>query len=143
VDRGRGRRVRDGGQLAAVGVSRASWRWALFAVPFVVLYAMAMSGDVYDATSPPSLGAAHVLLRKLYSIIAFAVVGATYGYARRGVRVLDAACAVALYSGCIEIGQWFVSEEPLAWNLFDTGCGFVGGALGAALLNRLGADRVK
>jgi hypothetical protein len=117
-------------------------RWALFAVPAIALFATALSGDVYDVTSPPALGA-HVLLRKFYSIVAFAVVGAAYAYARRGARPLDAGIAIAIYSGGIEIGQWFTGDEPLRWNLFDVACGFAGGALGAAILNRLGGDRVR
>jgi hypothetical protein len=117
-------------------------RWIVFAVAAIVLFASALSGDVYDATSPPAF-AGHVLLRKLYSIIAFAVVGAAYAYARRGARPLDAALAIALYSGGIEIGQWFTGDEPLGWNLFDVGCGAIGGALGAFGVIRLLGDRVK
>ena len=117
-------------------------RWILFAVPALVLFALALSGDVYVATSPPAFSA-HVLLRKVYSIVAFAIVGAAYSYARRGAAPSDAAFAIALYSGAIEIGQWFTSDEELAWNLVDVACGAVGGALGAAVLTRLAGDRVK
>jgi len=117
-------------------------RWIVFAVPAIVLFASALSGDVYDATSPPAF-AGHVLLRKCYSIIAFAIVGAAYTYLRRGARVADAAIAIALYSGGIEIAQWFTGDEALRWNLFDVGCGAIGGALGAAVLTRLLGDRVK
>jgi hypothetical protein len=117
-------------------------RWLLFALPALVLFALALSGDVYDLTSPPAF-ASHVLLRKFYSIVAFAFVGAAYAYARGGVRIGDAACVVALYSGGIEIGQWFVTDESLPSNLFDVACGGVGGALGAAILRRLAGDRVR
>ena len=101
-----------------------------------------MSGDVYDITSPPEI-AWHVWLRKIYSIGAFALVGGCYAFARRRVTLMDAALLVALYSGLIEIGQWFVGDEPLGWNLFDVGCGFVGGALGALVFNRWRAGRAR
>ncbi len=120
----------------------AVMRWIIFALPAIVLFAIALSGEVYDATSPPAF-TWHVLLRKVYSIIAFAVVGAAYTYARRGARPLDAALAIALYSGGIEIGQWFVADEPLRWNLFDVGCGAIGGAVGAVAATRLLGDRVR
>lgn len=106
------------------------------------MFAAALSGDVYDATSPPEF-VWHVGLRKLYSIVAFTLVGACYAFARRRVRIVDAALAIALYSGLIEIGQWFTGDEPLRWNLFDVGCGFIGGALGALVFNRLRAGRAK
>ncbi len=118
-------------------------RFLVFAVPAVALFATALNGDVYNVTSPPDFGA-HVLLRKFYSIVAFAVVGAAYAFARGGrVRTLDAACAVALYSGMIEIGQWFVADELLRWNVIDVGCGAVGGALGGALFTRWSAARAR
>jgi hypothetical protein len=117
-------------------------RWVLFAGVALGLFAVAMSGDVYDATSPPTF-AFHVLLRKFYSVLAFAVAGAAYSYARRGARPLDAASAIGVYSGGIEIGQWLVADEPLEWNLIDVACGAAGGALGAAVLSRLAGDRVK
>jgi hypothetical protein len=101
---------------------------------------LALNGEVYDATSPPMLEG-HVLLRKLYSIGAFALLGAAYAFARRRFRVLEVATAVGIYSGAIEIGQWFVTDEPLLWNLVDVACGIAGGALGALLLNRLRAVR--
>lgn len=115
-------------------------RWLPFIVLGAVLYGLAVNGEVYVAASPPEF-AQHVLLRKVYSIVAFAVLGAAYSFARRYARPADAAVAVALYSGLIEIGQWFTSEEPLGWNLFDVACGALGGALGAAALNRFAAAR--
>jgi len=122
-------------------VNRVS-RFLVFFIPAAFFFALAMRGDVYDATSPPDLPE-HIVLRKFYSIVAFAIVGAAYSYARRGVSRLDGALAIAIYSGLIEIGQWFVAEELLRWNLFDVACGAVGGALGADLFTRLRAGRAK
>jgi hypothetical protein len=117
-------------------------RFVVFLVPAVVFFALALRGDVYNATSPPDFRG-HVALRKFYSIVAFAVVGAAYAYARRGVSRVDGALAIAIYSGAIEIGQWFTSEELLRWNLFDVACGAVGGALGVEILTRLRAVRAR
>jgi VanZ family protein len=49
--------------------------------------------------------------------------------------------AVGLYSGLIEIGQWFTSDESLRWNLVDVMCGMIGGTIGAAIVGRLHAAR--
>ena len=115
-------------------------RWLPFVLIGLVLFALALSDDVYNATSPPAF-TGHVLLRKLYSVIAFACVGAAYRYARRRSGVVETAATVGLYSGLIEIGQWFTSEESLLWNLIDVGCGTLGGALAVAVLNRVAAAR--
>lgn len=117
-------------------------RWLPFATVSLSLYFLALDNDVYDVTSPPALSF-HVFLRKFYSIIAFALVGLTYSFGRRRAGIIDAAAAIGLYSGLIEIGQWFTSQEALRWNLFDIGCGIVGGALGAAVFSRLIAVRVR
>jgi hypothetical protein len=120
-------------------------RFVVFLIPAAFFFAIALRGDVYDATSPPDLPG-HIVLRKFYSIVAFAIVGAAYSYARRGVTRADGAFAIAIYSGLIEIGQRFDSDELLRWNLFDVACGAVGGALGAELLarfTRLRAGRAK
>jgi VanZ family protein len=108
----------------------------------VFLFTIALRGDVYDLTSPPQFPW-HVLLRKAYSVVAFAIVGWGYANLRRGVSWIDAALAIALYSGAIEIAQWFVGNEPLRWNLFDVACGALGGALGAAVFIRRAAGRAR
>jgi hypothetical protein len=115
-------------------------RWLPFAVVGAVLFALALSDDVYNVTSPPHFSG-HVALRKLYSVIAFACVGAAYRYARRRSGIVETAAAIGLYSGLIEIGQWFTSEESLPWNLIDVACGILGGGLAAAILNRVAAAR--
>lgn len=117
-------------------------RWLPVLVLGAVLFALALNDDVYNATSPPQL-LGHVALRKLYSIVAFACVGAAYRYARPRAGIVETAAAIGLYSGLIEIGQWFTSQEALAWNLLDVGCGMLGGGLAAALLNRVAGARAR
>ncbi len=105
-------------------------RWLIFWVLAIGFFALALSNDVYNVTSPPAFSW-HVLLRKFYSIVAFTIVGAAYVRAS-GASVLRASVAIALYSGAIEIGQHVTNgREPLIWNGVDVICGGVGGALGA------------
>jgi VanZ family protein len=115
-------------------------RWFPFLVISLFFYVLAQSGDVYELTSPSELSG-HVLLRKVYSVVAFAIVGAAYAYARRRGGIIDTMAAVGLYSGLIEIGQWFTSDESLRWNLVDVMCGMIGGTIGAAIVGRLHAAR--
>lgn len=95
-------------------------------------FLIALSREAYVLTSPPTL-TWHLLLRKSYSIVAFAIVGALYLRAS-GASLRVVAIAVALYSGAIEIGQHLAGDtEPLYWNAIDVLCGAVGGALGALI----------
>lgn len=120
----------------AVGVRLGPvWRWAIVAAAAVVLFVLAVNGDVYAVASPPALSW-HVVLRKAESIVAFAVLGALYAFATPRSSVAGTAFFVAIYSGAIEIGQWFVTDETLVWNLVDVVCGAAGGALGAVALSR-------
>ena len=111
---------------------------------------------MYGETSPPHLavrvlGAAgavahpswlslHVMLRKTYSVVAFAIVGFTLTGAlppaRRGIGWIG--LAVACYSGVIELGQAAhgYAETPFS-RAFDVLCGFAGGAAGSAALRSL------
>jgi hypothetical protein len=108
------------------------WRWLAFAVVAAGFFVIALSRDAYALTSPLTL-TWHVLLRKSYSIVAFAIVGALFVWAS-GASVRSAAIVVALYSGAIEAGQHFADDwEPLSWNAIDVLCGAVGGALGALI----------
>jgi predicted membrane-bound mannosyltransferase len=100
-----------------------------------VLFWTATSNEVYEITSPSVLSF-HVLLRKAYSIAAFALVGFTadkaLGSSTRGP--LRAALLVAAYSGAIEIVQAVrASNEGLGWNAADVACGAAGGWLGVML----------
>ncbi len=109
-------------------------RWTLIAVLTIAFFfTIALSDAIYEITSPSYLSW-HVLLRKSYSIAAFALVGLTLGRAalewRRVLSLAQTTLAVALFSAAIEIGQKAMgSHEGLTWNIFDTACGAVGGAL--------------
>ncbi len=110
------------------------WRGALL-VCSLILYAVALSNQAYEVTSPPALSF-HVLLRKAYSIGAFAVVGFLVMRSRLPglARLLPVALGVGLYSAAIELGQYLTGvREGLASNAFDVLCGILGGALGAAI----------
>jgi hypothetical protein len=106
------------------------------AVVAAALYAIALSGAVYELTSPVELSW-HVLLRKSYSIGAFTLVGYLLRRALReqhrdnaGFTILTCIVGVAVYSAAIEVGQYFCgSTEGLAWNVVDTFCGAAGGTL--------------
>ena len=108
------------------------WTWIAAAV-VTFFFAIALSDAVYELTSP-SYFEWHVLLRKVYSVIAFAIVGAAFGRAarewNRPLSLVRTAFAVALFSSAIEVGQKLAgSHEGLSWNVFDAGCGALGGAL--------------
>ncbi len=99
----------------------------------LVLLAVAVSHSVYDITSPVWLSW-HVVLRKVYSIIAFALVGFCLRKAlvENGRTHLVASCIIGVgaYSAVIEVLQFsYGSHEGLGWNTFDTLCGALGGAL--------------
>ncbi len=102
------------------------------------LFAVAISNAAYEATSPSWL-TFHVLLRKAYSVVAFALIGFVLArtlHVRRSLRsVLGIALGVGLYSAFIELGQWLYSgaHETLAQQSFDVVCGLIGGAIGGAL----------
>ncbi len=115
-----------------------SWRWTTAAaVVAAVFYAAALSHAVYEATSPVELSW-HVLLRKLYSVVAFSLLGYLLRRAlaeREHHANVVATCVlgIAAYSAAIEVGQYlYGSHEGLGWNTFDTGCGALGGALANA-----------
>ena len=120
--------------------------WTVAAsVVAAVLFAAAISNEFYQLTSPPSLSW-HVLLRKAYSIVAFALVAYLL---RRALRehgrqrvALTCILGVAAYSGAIEIVQAFLgSREGFGWNAIDVVCGAAGGALGSCGLRADGSSR--
>jgi len=118
-----------------VRVKNATAAWRAFGVVCaVVLYAISLSGPMYDLTTPVTLPH-HVVLRKIYALLAFALLGFVLERSklRRVHGVLAAAIVIAGYSWAIEIGQTFISHstETLASHVFDVASGFVGGALGA------------
>jgi len=73
------------------------------------------------------------ILRKLYSVVAFAVVGFFAAPAfEPSQRLLAGALLVGSFSTAIEIAQRMTgSHESLLSNIFDILCGAVGGLLGA------------
>jgi hypothetical protein len=108
------------------------WR-LLLAACSAVLFAVALSNRAYELTSPSTLPW-HVLLRKAYSIGAFAVIGFLIARSRlRGFRGGGSIAAlVGLYSAAIEVGQYLTGvREGLLSNAFDVVCGLIGGALGS------------
>jgi hypothetical protein len=110
-------------------------RWTLIACGLaIVFFALAVSNEVYELTSPPSLSW-HILLRKLYSIAAFSVLGYAVrrAFDEQGVTrsPLATVLAVAGYSALIEFAQAAEgSQEGLLWNAIDVACGVIGGAIG-------------
>lgn len=111
--------------------------WTISAsVVAVIFFAAAISNEFYQLTSPLALSW-HVLLRKMYSVIAFALVGylmrrALAEHGRASV-VVPCIVGIAAYSGAIEVVQaWLGSHEGFAWNAVDVACGAIGGALGSA-----------
>jgi hypothetical protein len=79
------------------------------------------------------------ILRKLYSVAAFAIVGffAAPVFERRQ-RLRATALLVASFSAAIEIAQHVTgAHESRLSNLFDIACGAAGGALGALAFDAL------
>ncbi len=133
-----------------------SWQrigWIVLAILVAVaFFIVALSADVYEGTSPAHLASRlfgdggarlgrpfgislHIVLRKFYSVVAFAIVGWT---AQRALPpssrpALRMTLLVACYSAAIEYGQWRAgSTEGLGWNTFDVACGALGGYLAIA-----------
>ncbi len=80
-----------------------------------------------------------IALRKIYSVVAFSVVGVLVALAsRRRVRVRNAVVGVALLSVAIEVLQKVVSHssESFGSNVFDVLCGALGGFIGAKIVGR-------
>lgn len=106
-------------------------RLAIVLVLGAALFAAAVSNEVYEMTSPFWLSW-HVLLRKLYSVAAFATLAALAVPLWTGRRTLWRVTALlAGYSAAIEVGQWLHgAREGLALNLLDVACGAAGGVAG-------------
>ena len=109
----------------------------LAAAAAIGFYALGLSDAVYDLTSPGGW-LAHVLVRKLYGLGCFALLGylASKVFTRSPVLVssVRAAVVIALYSAAIEVGQRLTGgHESLKWNAVDVTLGFIGGAIGGAV----------
>jgi len=124
--------------------------WIVLAIIVAVgFYIVALSNNVYQGTSPANLAtrlfgesaehygrpfgiSLHIALRKIYSIVAFTIVGWTAQRAlppasQPRVRMT---ILVAGYSAAIEFGQWLEgSAEGMGWHTFDVICGGIGGYL--------------
>ena len=101
------------------------------------LFVAALSNDFYNATSPWEFGP-HVVMRKVYSVGAFAMVAYLIARALAQVGIaLPMRVVIAIgaaYSGAIEVGQFNTgSIEGPWWNLFDVACGAAGGLIAARL----------
>ena len=79
------------------------------------------------------------VLRKTYSVVAFAIVGFFVApLVRRPYRLRGDAAVVAGFSGLIEVAQVFAgSHEGYVSNAFDVLCGALGGLLGALAWNAI------
>jgi hypothetical protein len=126
-------------------LQRRTFVWRVFLVAAAgVLYAIAVSGPAYDATTPLTLPH-HELVRKIYALLAFALLGFALERSnlRRAHGLLGAGIAVAVYSYAIELGQIFISHstETFAQHSFDVASGLGGGALGAFVALLISAPR--
>jgi FtsH-binding integral membrane protein len=118
----------------------AAFWWTATAIVAVILFFVADSDTIYNATSPATLDF-HVLLRKAYSIVAFALLGwlAARASQATGWRTspLTMGWWLALFSLAIEIAQSMQPpSEGLAMNTVDVACGWIGGWLGARVARR-------
>ena len=124
--------------------------WAALAAVVIIAFAFwaALSHRVYRSTLPVGLlehvfgeddgewMSALVVLRKLYSVVAFTLIGflvhAALPPARRSA--LRAALVVAAFSAVIEVAQKLRhAHEGLASNAFDVACGAFGGWLAVTI----------
>lgn len=123
-------------EVCPIAKRQATLWWTLTIIAAVLFLLLASSDTVYNLTSPP--GALQILLRKSYSLVAFALVGyplsRAFEASENAKSSLFVATAIATYSLGIEIVQAIVgSHEGLVWNAVDVGFGFAGGYLGAAI----------
>jgi hypothetical protein len=122
-------------KLAEIFARPLTW-WIVAVAIALVMLALAVNNDVYNLTSPPTLDN-YVLLRKLYSVVAFAAVGYPVARARRAAGASSGPLVIGLmiagYSAVIEVLQFALDPpwEGLASSLFDVVCGLGGGLIGA------------
>lgn len=130
-------------------MSRRAWAGLAAVIVVALLFWAALSHRVYRGTLPVWLiervfgedaeegaFALHVVLRKLYSIIAFTLLAFVVNLALPRARrpALRAALVVAAFSLVVEVAQKLRgAHEGLASNAFDVACGALGGWLGVAL----------
>lgn len=132
--------------------ARSTWIVIAILVGLIMGWA-ALSHHIYHLTTPNGLAARvfgkdvasvhhpawlslHVALRKLYSIVAFTLVGFVVDKALPPVRrrALRSALLVGAFSLLVEIAQRLHhSHESTASQIFDVGCGLLGGWCAIAL----------
>ena len=117
------------------GVGRVAI-WVLLLSAAAGFFALALSDSVYDVTSPGTLPH-HVIIRKLYSLACFALLGLLFGRSLGPTdltrSIARAGFAIGVYSLLVEVGQRFAgSHESLKWNVVDIALGAIGGAAGGA-----------
>jgi uncharacterized BrkB/YihY/UPF0761 family membrane protein len=135
--------------LAGHRLSRRAWAAAAAVVIVALAFWAALSHRVYNHTLPLGLlehlfgeddgeaRSAVIVLRKVYSIAAFTLIGLVVHLALPPVRrpALRAAIIVAAFSAVIEIAQKLRhAHEGLASNAIDIACGAVGGWLAVRLV---------
>jgi hypothetical protein len=119
----------SGHRTSPVSVTR--WVWIVAAAGIAAVLFVAATIDESGVTEPYRI-TRHVMLRKAYTVIAFALVGYTADKAlgQSARPMLRATLLAAAYSGAIEVVQAMRgSHEGFAWNIFDIACGGVGGAV--------------
>lgn len=116
------------------------WR-ALAVAGALILYGVSISGGAYELTTPVGM-AHHILLRKIYAVGAFTLLGFLAERSRipRLRGVIGAGILLTLYSWAIEFGQIYFdhTDETFAEHTFDVASGLAGGALGAFVSLYLG-----
>lgn len=113
----------------------------VFIVASIVFFFASVSHEVEGATSPSNYGArAQTLLRKSYSVLAFAVLGYLFAWSHRRtgtLSLLASGVAIGAFSALIEFFQHRMgAPEGLVWNAADTLMGLFGGPLGALFYAR-------
>ena len=111
-------------------------RFVVFAIVAAAGFALATSSEVYLVASPPWI-TYHVLLRKVESVAAFAVVALALAWwlGRRPRLGIILPVALAAYSALIEVAQRLLGSHENNWeSLFDVACGALGGYIAALLV---------
>lgn len=131
-------------------MTRRAWAALATTVAVVVLFWAAISHSVYRETLPVHLlmrvfgeddgAAVATVLRKLYSIVAFTLLGFVVHAALPRSRrpALRAALVVAAFSALIEVAQKLRhAHEGLLSNAIDVACGALGGWLAVTIARAL------
>ena len=134
-------------------MNRRAWAGLAAAAAVVVVFWAAISHSVYRETLPVHLlmrvfgeddgAAATTVLRKLYSIVAFTLLGFVVHVALPRSRrpALRAALIVSAFSALIEVAQKLRhAHEGLLSNAVDVACGALGGWLAVIIGRALKRD---